>query len=128
LAQSGAFQAGGENQVSYGILDRRNAMGKTRAERKAELQVEAAQLIEAMLDWVDKTEAPDLTAIEEEVLKLRRKFGQKLVEAALTEQPAVAPLSMPEVSASDASEEEASKPPIPKPDWRAGSPASLLLL
>jgi hypothetical protein len=69
-------------------------MPKTRAEMKAELQVEAERLIEALLDWTDQTDAPDLTAIEDEVLKLRQQFGEKLAAAVVEQQPSTAPLTM----------------------------------
>ena len=69
-------------------------MPKTRAEMKAELQVEAERLIDALLDWTDQTEAPDLTAIEDEVLKLRQTFGEKLAAAAVAHQPAATPLTV----------------------------------
>ena len=70
-------------------------MPKTRAEMKAELQVEAERLIDALLDWTDQTDAPDLTAIEDEVLKLRQQFGEKLAAAVVEQQPTTAPLTMP---------------------------------
>lgn len=69
-------------------------MAKTRAEMKAELQVEAERLIDALLDWTDETDAPDLTAIEDEVLKLRQQFGEKLAAAAVERQPSTAPLTI----------------------------------
>ena len=69
-------------------------MPKTRAEMKAELQGEAERLIEALLDWTDETEAPDLTAIEDEVLKLRQQFGEKLAAAAIEQQPSTTPLTI----------------------------------
>jgi uncharacterized protein with PIN domain len=59
---------------------------------KAELQVEAERLIEALLSWTEQTEAPDLAAIEEQVLKLRQQFGEKLAEAAVDRQATAAPL------------------------------------
>ena len=69
-------------------------MPKTRAEMKAELQVEAERLIDALLDWTDQTDAPDLTAIEDEVLKLRQQFGEKLAAAAVEQQSTTAPLTL----------------------------------
>jgi uncharacterized protein with PIN domain len=69
-------------------------MPRTRAELKAELQAEAERLIDALLDWTDLTDAPDLTAIEDEVLKLRQQFAEKLAEAAVDRQAAVEPLTV----------------------------------
>jgi len=69
-------------------------MPRTRAEMKAELQMEAERLIEALLDWTDQTDAPDLTAIEDEVLKLRQQFGEKLAAVAVAQQPTAEPLTV----------------------------------
>ncbi len=69
-------------------------MPRTRAELKAELQVEAERLIEALLNWTEQTEAPDLTAIEDQVLKLRQQFGERLAAAAVDQQPTAAPLTV----------------------------------
>jgi hypothetical protein len=69
-------------------------MPRTRAEIKAELQAEAERLIDALLDWTDKTEAPNLTQIEDEVLKLRQQFAEKLAEAAVDVQATAAPLTV----------------------------------
>jgi len=69
-------------------------MPRTRAEIKAELQAEAERMIDALLDWTDKTEAPNLTQIEDEVLKLRQQFAEKLAEAAVDVQAAADPLTV----------------------------------
>lgn len=69
-------------------------MPRTRAEMKAELEAEASRLIEALLDWTDKTEAPNLTQIEDEVLKLRQQFAEKLAEAAVEGQATTEPLTV----------------------------------
>lgn len=69
-------------------------MPRSRAEVKAELEVEAARLIDALLDWTDQTEAPTLTQIEDEVLKLRQRFAEKLAEAAVDRQATTNPLTV----------------------------------
>ncbi len=69
-------------------------MPRTRPEMKAELQAEAERLIDALLDWTEQTEAPNLTQIEDEVLKLRQQFAEKLAAAAVEQQPASAPLTV----------------------------------
>jgi len=69
-------------------------MPRPRAELQAELEAEAARLIAAMLDWTEQTDAPDLTAIEDEVLKLRQQFCEKLAAAAVAQQLTVAPLTV----------------------------------
>src|ERR1043166_1815374 len=69
-------------------------MPRPRAELQAELEAEAARLIAALLDWTEQTDAPDLTAIEDEVLKLRQQFGEKLAAAAVAQQPTAEPLTM----------------------------------
>jgi hypothetical protein len=69
-------------------------MPRSRTELKAELQAEAERLIDALLDWTEQTEAPDLTQIEDEVLRLRQQFAEKLAAAAVEQQPASAPLTV----------------------------------
>lgn len=69
-------------------------MPRTRAEIRAELQAEAGRLIDALLDWTDQTEAPNLTQIEDEVLKLRQQFAEKLAEAAVDRQATADPLTV----------------------------------
>ena len=69
-------------------------MPRPRAELQAELEAEAARLIAAILDWTEQTDAPDLTAIEDEVLKLRQQFGEKLAAAVVAQQPTAEPLTV----------------------------------
>src|SRR4051812_27842155 len=69
-------------------------MPRTRAEVKAELEAEAARLIDALLDWTEQTEAPNLTQIEDEVLKLRQEFAEKLADAAVEQQATTSPVTV----------------------------------
>ena len=70
-------------------------MKPTRAQKKAKLQVAAERLIEQLLDWDETNARPNLTAIEDEVLKLRQQFGQEManvmVAGQATRQPVAAP-------------------------------------
>jgi uncharacterized protein with PIN domain len=69
-------------------------MARTRAEVKAELEAQAAKLIEEALAWDDQTEAPSLMEIEDQVLKFRKRFGEKLAEALAERQASVEPLTV----------------------------------
>jgi len=71
-------------------------MKGSRAQKRAKLTKAAQEIIDELLDWGEKTAAPDLTQIEDEVLKLRQRFGERMV-AVVTEgqegiQPAKAPV------------------------------------
>lgn len=69
-------------------------MPRTRAELKAELEAQAAQLIENALAWNDQAEAPTLSEIEDQVLKFRKQFGEKLAAALVASQPTAEPLTV----------------------------------
>jgi hypothetical protein len=53
---------------------------------RTELLAEAEELIDELMVWDDETQEPDLTQIEEIVLKLRACFGERLAETLLTQQ------------------------------------------
>jgi hypothetical protein len=67
----------------------------TRAEMKAKLLAKAESTIEEFLDWVEQTDHPNLTQIEDTVLEFRRHLGQDLAETAIqaqaNAQPALGP-------------------------------------
>ena len=56
---------------------------RSKEEIKAELLADAERLIEEILDWDDRTDAPTLRDIEREVLKLRKRFGQSMTGAVI---------------------------------------------
>lgn len=67
-------------------------MPRPRAELKAELEAEAARLIEEALAWNDQADAPTLTDIEDQVLKFRKALGERLAQALVEAQPTVEPV------------------------------------
>lgn len=70
-------------------------MKRTRTELKGELQTEAEQLIDELLDWATEADAPTLTEIEEVILKLRQRLGERMAKVVLDEQEATRPVPGP---------------------------------
>jgi uncharacterized protein with PIN domain len=55
---------------------------------KAQLLAQAEATIDQFMDWVEQTERPNLTQIEDAVLDFRRQVGQTMAETALQAQDA----------------------------------------
>jgi uncharacterized protein with PIN domain len=53
---------------------------------KAEFMAEAESLFDEMMTWDDQTHEPNLTEIEELVLKLRQRFSEHVAQALITRQ------------------------------------------
>jgi hypothetical protein len=69
-------------------------MKKTRKELEAELEEQSKQVIRELLDWNETHEKPDLTQIEDIVLKLRERLSKAMVESVVESQEAVQPVEM----------------------------------
>ena len=63
-------------------------MKLSRAQKKAEMEKAAEELIEALLDWDEENEAPNLREVEEELLHLRMQMGRELAAQMLEHQEA----------------------------------------
>jgi hypothetical protein len=60
---------------------------KTSQEKlKAEFMAEAEALFDQMMAWDDQTHEPNLTQIEEIVLKLRQRLGEQMAQALIARQ------------------------------------------
>ena len=71
-------------------------MKRSREQKKVELLAEAEALIESLLDWDERTSKPNLSQIEDEVLDLRRRFGQRLTKTVIEDQEAKQPAENPQ--------------------------------
>ncbi len=67
----------------------------TRAEMKTQLLADAEATIDQFLDWVEQTEHPNLTQIEDTVLAFRRHLGKTMAETAIRAQDATHPVPGP---------------------------------
>jgi len=68
---------------------------KTEEQIRAQLQAEANAAIEELLQWGRSTETPDLTQMEDKVLWLRDRLGQRMLQLMLEGQEAKQPEEAP---------------------------------
>lgn len=61
-------------------------MKTDREKLKAEFIAEAEELFDEIMVWTEQTHEPDLTQIEDIVLKLRERFGEQIAEKILLRQ------------------------------------------
>ena len=71
-------------------------MSRSKAERKAELQVVAEEMIEALLEWEEEVEKPTFVAIEKEVMRLRKRMDEAMIEEVLKAQTKAEEGGMPQ--------------------------------
>ena len=70
-------------------------MRHTRKQKEARLLAEAQSVIEEFLNWEEQTDKPNLTQIEDVVLRLRERLGQTMTEVAIDDQDAKQPAEAP---------------------------------
>ena len=63
-------------------------MKRTRDQLKAKLLAEAEEVIDELLDWHEGAEAPTFAQIEEVVLRLRKRLGERITGAVVEDQEA----------------------------------------
>ena len=70
-------------------------MSQKRAEMQGLLMKEAERIITELLDWEERVEEPNLSQIEQKILKLRERLSQKMAEVVIEHQPARQPVPGP---------------------------------
>lgn len=70
-------------------------MRRTEEQIKAELMAEAQAAIEELVNWQRQAGAPDLTTLEDKVLAVRQRLGQRLLEVLIEDQEARQPAASP---------------------------------
>ena len=63
-------------------------MKGNRGEQETTLMAAAAEVIKEYLDWAEQAGAPNLSEIEEEVLRLRQRLGEQMAVVVLEGQAA----------------------------------------
>ena len=61
-------------------------MKKSREQLKAEYMAEAEELFDELMAWDEENQEPDLTQIEDIVLKLRKRFGEQIADKVIMRQ------------------------------------------
>lgn len=61
-------------------------MKKSREQLKAAFMVEAEEMFDELMEWDEQTRAPDLTQIEDKILELRKRFGERLAQQVILRQ------------------------------------------
>jgi hypothetical protein len=70
-------------------------MKRSREELRAEMLVEAEAVIDELLNWHESSGTPTLDEIEDVILKLRKRLGERLAETVIGDQEAVRPVPGP---------------------------------
>ncbi|HSG45560.1 MAG TPA: hypothetical protein VLA72_20630 [Anaerolineales bacterium] len=61
-------------------------MKKSQEQLKAAYLREAEALFDELMAWDEETREPDLTQIEEKILELRKRFGERLAQQVIMRQ------------------------------------------
>lgn len=70
-------------------------MKRTREERRAALEAKVKELVDELMQWSEETDRPNLTQIEEEILKLRQAMSESMLETVIEDQESQRPVPGP---------------------------------
>lgn len=74
---------------------KRSTHEKSREEIEREMRAKAEEVIAKTLEWYDKVEAPTLSEIEAEILKMRRALSEEMARIVIEGQETVRPETIP---------------------------------
>jgi uncharacterized protein with PIN domain len=70
-------------------------MKRSREEHRKAMEAELEAALEELMQWEEGAEAPTMSEIEEKVLEVRQRMGQRMAEELLTDQEAAQPAEAP---------------------------------
>lgn len=70
-------------------------MKSSREERQRELEAKAKEVIDEMMTWSERTERPNLSQMEDEILKLRQQLGEEMLRTVVKDQESQRPVPGP---------------------------------
>lgn len=70
-------------------------MKRSREEHRKAMLAELESVLEELVAWEEKTEAPTMKQIEEKVLDVRQRMGQRMAEELLSDQETAQPAEAP---------------------------------
>ena len=73
-------------------------MKLSREEKRAHLEAKAGKVIDEYLEWEEKHSKPNLTEVEDIILKLRKELGKEMAQMLLEEQEERQPVPGPRCS------------------------------
>jgi hypothetical protein len=73
----------------------REKMNGSREKRRKELEAKAKEVIDEMMAWSEETEQPNLSQMEDEILKLRQQLGEEMLRTLVKDQESQRPVPGP---------------------------------
>jgi hypothetical protein len=70
-------------------------MKRSREERRQALEVKAKEVIDEMMAWSEKTDRPNLSQMEDEILNLRQQLGEEMLRTLVEDQESQRPVPGP---------------------------------
>ena len=70
-------------------------MRRSREERQQAMEVKAKEMIEEMMAWSERMDQPNLSQMEDEILKLRQQLGEEMLRTLVEDQESQRPVPGP---------------------------------
>lgn len=70
-------------------------MKRSREGRRQALEAKAKEVIDEMMEWSERTDRPNLSQMEDEILNLRQQMGEEMLRTLVEEQESQQPVPGP---------------------------------